>query len=190
VPSPPKTSAAEIITAARKLVERDGKDALSMANVAAAVGVRAPSLYGHFADRAALLAAVEIDLFADMRDALAKTKPSRRPVVALTRHAHAFRAFAKAHPRGFALMFDADADRSDAGQRARVAALAPAMEQLAALVGGRDVLRAARVLSPFLIGFVAMELAGAFRLGPGIDAAFDYGVATILSGLAARPRRR
>jgi AcrR family transcriptional regulator len=189
LPSRAKTSAAAIVAAARELVERSGNAALSMADVAAAVGVRAPSLYGHFADRAALLAAVELELFADMRGALERTRPARDPVTALTRHAHAFRAFAKAHPRGFALMFDADADRSDAGRRARIDALAPTMTLLETLVGKRDVLLAARVLAPFLIGFVAMELAGAFRLGPGIDAAFANGVATILAGLRAKRRR-
>jgi hypothetical protein len=32
---------------------------------------------------------------------------------------------------------------------------------------------------------VSMELAGAFRFGPGLDEAFERGVATIVAGLAA-----
>ncbi|HEY1548438.1 MAG TPA: TetR-like C-terminal domain-containing protein [Kofleriaceae bacterium] len=186
MPSPAKTSAARIVAAARELVERDGHAALAMADVAAAVGVRAPSLYGHFADRAALLAAIELELLAELRRVLTTVKPARGPVATLTRHARVYRAFAKAHPRGYALIFAADADRSDAGVRARVDALAPTMPSFVALVGKRDALRAARVLTPFMHGFVAMELAGAFRLGPGIDAAFEHGVATILAGLTSR----
>ena len=50
MPSPPKTTDADIVAAARKLVERHGRTGLSMGDVAAAVGVRAPSLYGRFAD--------------------------------------------------------------------------------------------------------------------------------------------
>jgi AcrR family transcriptional regulator len=188
LPSPAKTSAARIVAAARELVERDGHDALAMAEVAAKVGVRAPSLYGHFADRAALLAAVELELLAELRRVLTAVKPSRDPVATLTRHARVYRAFAKQHPRGYALIYAADADRSDAGLRARADALAPTLPSFIALAGDRDALRAARVLTPFLHGFVAMELAGAFRLGPGIDAAFEHGVATILAGLRTRRR--
>jgi hypothetical protein len=40
------------------------------------------------------------------------------------------------------------------------------------------------VLVPFLHGFISMELANAFRLGGGLDAAFEKGVSTILRGLA------
>ena len=183
MPSPAKTSAARIVAAARELVERDGHDALAMAEVAAKVGVRAPSLYGHFADRAALLAAVELELLAELRRVLTAVKPSRDPVATLTRHARVYRAFAKQHPRGYALIYAADA-----GLRARADALAPTLPSFIALAGDRDALRAARVLTPFLHGFVAMELAGAFRLGPGIDAAFEHGVATILAGLRTRRR--
>jgi AcrR family transcriptional regulator len=183
LPSPAKTSAARIVAAARELVERDGHDALAMAEVAAKVGVRAPSLYGHFADRAALLAAVELELLAELRRVLTAVKPSRDPVATLTRHARVYRAFAKRHPRGYALIYAADA-----GLRARADALAPTLPSFIALAGDRDALRAARVLTPFLHGFVAMELAGAFRLGPGIDAAFEHGVATILAGLRTRRR--
>ena len=44
-------------------------------------------------------------------------------------------------------------------------------------------LAAARVLTPFLHGFVSMELSQAFRLGGGIDEAFETGLEAILSGL-------
>jgi hypothetical protein len=104
--------------------------------------------------------------------------------------ARAYRAFAKANPGGYALIYDAAAERTEDGLRARTSALAVTMPSFVALVGERDALNAARVLAPFLHGFVSMELAGAFRLGPGLDQAFERGVATILAGLQATSRAK
>jgi AcrR family transcriptional regulator len=194
MPSPPKTTEAEIVAAARKLVERRGRNGFSMNDVAEAVGVRAPSLYGRFVDRASLLAAVEIELWDALRRALARAPAQGDPARALATFARAYRAFAKAHPQGYALIYDAEAERTEEGARARAAALAPTMPSFVALVGERNALGAARVLTPFLHGFVSMELSGAFRFGGGLDEAFERGVTTILAGLektrrAKRPAR-
>jgi AcrR family transcriptional regulator len=188
MPSPPKTSDTAIVAAARRLVRRHGRDGFSMGDVAAAVGIRAPSLYGRFADRAALVTAVELSLWRELGKALAHAPRRADPRAALTELARAYRAFAKANPREYALLFDARAERSAAGTEARAASMAPAVPAFVALAGERDALAAARVLTPFLHGFVTMELSGAFRLGGGIDAAFEHGVATILAGLVQGQR--
>lgn len=188
MPLPAKTSDADIVAATLELVGLHGRTGFTMRDVAGAVGIQAPSLYGRFADRSALLAAVELELWGRLGRALARAPRSSDPVRALTAQARAYRAFAKANPRGYALIFDAEAERSEAGKRARAAGLAPGLPAFEALVGERDALKAARVLTPFLHGFVSMELAGAFRLGSGIDDAFEHGVATILAGLQ-RPRK-
>jgi AcrR family transcriptional regulator len=190
MPSPPKTSDQAIVAAARKLVRQHGRDGFSLSDVAAAVGIRAPSLYGRFADRAALVAAVEISLWQELGAALARAPHRSSATAALTELARAYRAFAKANPREYALLFDPRAERSEAGTQARARSLAPALPAFAALVGETKALASARVLTPFLHGFVSMELTGAFRLGGGIDDAFEHGVATILAGLTPGPRAR
>jgi AcrR family transcriptional regulator len=184
MPSPPKTTDAEIISAARRLLERVGESGLSMNEVASAVGVRAPSLYGRFADRAAILTAIQLDLWRDLAGALGRAaRSSDEPVEGLRAQARAYRAFAKANPRGYALIMNVDAETTDEGKRARAAAVGFALPPLASLVGEEHALAAARVLTPFLHGFVSMELAGGFRLGGGVEAAFDFGVTTIIDGL-------
>ncbi|HSS37541.1 MAG TPA: TetR/AcrR family transcriptional regulator [Polyangia bacterium] len=192
MPAAPKTSDAAIVEAARKLVERHGHGGFSMSDVARAVGVRAPSLYGRFADRAALLTAVEIETWRALERAVARVPPSANPIETLAAQARAYRSFAKAHPNAYALIHDANAERTEAGQQARLAALSPTLPAFTALAGESGALNAARTLVPFLHGFVSMELAGAFRLGGGLNEAFENGVATILAGLSSNhnPRRR
>ena len=190
MPAAPKTTDAEIVRAARKLVEARGQDGFSMNDVAAAVGIRAPSLYGRFADRAALLAAVELEVWRALERAIARAPRSPDPLETLMAQCRAYRAFAKAHPESYALVYDANAERTEEGMRARAAALAPTMPAFAALVGEHDALLAARTLVPFLHGFVSMDLSGAFRLGGRLDQAFEHGVRTILSGLGGIHARR
>ena len=54
----PTSRRAQIVSAARRLLEDDGPEALSMRNVAAEIGIRAPSLYEHVADKRALESAI------------------------------------------------------------------------------------------------------------------------------------
>lgn len=184
MPAPPKTSDAQIIEAARSLLERKGRDGFSLSDVAAAVGVRAPSLYRRFEDRAAILEAVELASWRELATALAQAIVPRQPLETLHCQARAYRAFAKAHPNAYSLMFEAPSRRTEEGARARADALAPAMPALTALAGPDNAPNAARVLTPFLHGFASMEIGDAFRLGGGLDTAFEQGVATILHGLA------
>ncbi|HEY4239582.1 MAG TPA: TetR/AcrR family transcriptional regulator [Kofleriaceae bacterium] len=178
------------MAAARRLLEKYGADGFAMADVAAAVGVRPPSIYGRFATREALLVAVELDLWADMTHAVAKVRAAA-PADALAGIARAYRAYAKAHPQGYELMSSAWAKRGDAGQQAREATFAVVLPHLIALAGDGAALHAGRVLTAFLHGFVSMELVGAFRMGGNIDVAFAYGLHTIIEGLrfpTSRPR--
>jgi AcrR family transcriptional regulator len=187
MPAPSKTTDAAIIEAARTLLESRGREQLSMNDVAAAVGIRAPSLYRRFENRAALLEAVELALLRDLARTLANAaRPRSSPLETLKAQARAYRAFAKVYPNGYALLFDARSRASEEGTRARAEAVAPSLAPLAELVGKDNALSAARVLTPFLHGFVSMELAAAFRLGGNLDGAFEYGLSTILRGLTGR----
>ena len=188
MPAHAKTSEEDIVLAARKLVEERGRNDFSMNDVAAAVGVRAPSLYGRFADRNALLDAVEVSLWWELRRKMERAKIARDPIASLTAQSHAYRAWARSNPEAYGLLYRPDAEQSKAGHEARSAAVFQTFDALVALAGEKDALAAARVLTPFLHGFVTMELAGAFRMGGGLDDAFALGIATILKGLCDRKK--
>jgi AcrR family transcriptional regulator len=153
-----------------------------MKDVAAAVGVRAPSLYERFSDRAALLAAIELEVLDEIAQVLAAVAVPGLPIETLTAQAHAYRRFVKANPHGYSLLFEVRSARTEEGAAGRARALAPSMSALEAIVGPESAMLAARVFAPYLHGFVSMEIADAFRLGGGLEAAFANGVATILRG--------
>ena len=57
-----------------------------------------------------------------------------------------------------------------------VRASAAVLRASARLAGEADALEAARTVTAWANGFIAMELAGAFRLGGDVDRAFAYGI--------------
>ena len=98
--------------------------------------------------------------------------------------ADAYRAFARAHPHLYALMFAPEAPHDPAGDAARRAAAQPILSRLVDLVGTARALPTARALTAFVHGFVSMELQGAFRLGGSVDEAFALGLELLLSSIA------
>ncbi len=184
MPAHAKTTDAQIVHATRQLVEREGRDGFSMKDVATQVGIRAPSLYGRFRDRASLLAAVELLLWADLAVLLGDAIVAGDPVASLMKQARAIRRFALSHPNSYALFFDVNSVPTEEGTAARATAVGRLMSPLTALVGEAHAFAAARVLVPYLHGFISMELANGFRLGSGVDEAFERGVSVILQGLA------
>lgn len=184
MPAVAKVSDDAIVRAARRLVERAGLEACSMQAVADAVGVRAPSLYKRFADRAALLGAVARQVFAELGERLEVAAARPGPDSAIRAMADAYRAFARAHPHLYALMFSAELPRDALHDDARRAAAQPILSRLHDWVGPVRALPTARVLTAFVHGFVSMELAGAFRLGGDVDEAYAHGLHLLLSSIA------
>jgi AcrR family transcriptional regulator len=182
MPAIAKTSDTAVVRAARKLLDRGGPAALSMQAVGDAVGVRAPSLYKRFPDRDALVAAVATAAAQELGALLvAADRAARTPRAALASMAVAYRAYARRSPHAYGLLF---APGPGPSRASRAAAVAPVIARLTTLVGDKHALAAARLLTAWLHGFVSMELAGAFQLGGDVDAAFDYGLASLLGAVA------
>lgn len=185
-PARARTSLEAIVDAGRDLLEAGGPDAVTMGAVAARVGVRAPSLYKRLPSRNALLAAIASSALVELGAALEPLSREPDAQAGMRRAADAFRAFAHAHPRSYELLFanlPSDARVSEE-ENARMSA--PIVTLARRLVGDHDALEAARLVTAFAHGFVSMELAGAFRLGGSVDAAYRYGVDALVEALARR----
>jgi AcrR family transcriptional regulator len=145
-----------------------------MRRLGEALGMRAPSLYKHFRDKAAVEEALGEAALVEMGRRLdAAVAGGGEPVAALAR---AYRAFALAHPHRYRLA----TGRPLARER-----LAPGVEDAAAA----PVLRAAgdraraRALWGLAHGLVMLEIDGRFPPDADLDAAWAAGVAAF-----SRPR--
>ena len=98
MPTPSRTSTEQIVASGRAILEAEGFEGLTMQRVAAAVGVRAPSLYKRVDGRGELVRLITVDVSLDLSRALEAAASSGDPAKDLAAIALAFRRFAHAWP--------------------------------------------------------------------------------------------
>jgi AcrR family transcriptional regulator len=166
-PDPLTPRAREIADAALELLEAEGAEGLSMRRLAERLGIRAPSIYKHLADKDALEAAI-ISVGFELQAVAFEAALERAgdPLAAL---AGAYRAFAREHPHLYRLMTGKELDR---------ARLTPGVEDRAArpvveAAGDRDL---ARAIWAFAHGMTILELDRRFPPDADLDAAWQRGL--------------
>jgi AcrR family transcriptional regulator len=95
----------EILAAAWLLARRDGVAALSLRDLAAQVGMRAPSLYTYFASKNHLYDAMFADGMQQFSDEIIRSRAGRTPAAALRNRARSFVRCAVADPVRYELLF-------------------------------------------------------------------------------------
>ncbi|HEV2895356.1 MAG TPA: TetR/AcrR family transcriptional regulator [Actinomycetota bacterium] len=194
----------EVVAAGRRLLEEEGPEALTMRRLAERLGIRAPSLYKHLPDKAALEAAIIATGFEEAAAAFeaAVDGPAEGggqgahggaggtaggaggttsdgagtgAGAALPALAAAYRRFALAHPHLYRLMNNGPLPREH---------LPPGLEDRTAA----PVLRAAgsqaraRAVWAFAHGMVMLELDHRFPADADLDAAWQAGIAAFQPG--------
>ena len=182
-PAPARTSTDAIVAAARRILEDGGLASVTMRSVADAVGVKGPSLYKRVPDRAALLRAISEGVIGDLARTMSHATESGDARADLRAAAFAYRAFVLRNPNGYRLLFT---DLGDGNPEASaLAALGePVVNAMTRLAGPSQALEGARTFVAWAHGFVSMELAGAFRLGGDLEAAYAFGIDAILDGVS------
>jgi AcrR family transcriptional regulator len=173
----------ELVAAGRRLLEEEGPEALTMRRLADRVGIRAPSLYKHLPDKAALEAAIIAtgleEAAAAFEQALEGADGGTGGVAgamagngggALPALAAAYRRFAREHPHLYRLMNNGPLPREH---------LPPGLEERTAApllrVAGSQA--RARAAWAFAHGMVMLELDHRFPPDADLDAAWRAGVA-------------
>ncbi|MFE3145665.1 MULTISPECIES: TetR/AcrR family transcriptional regulator [unclassified Streptomyces] len=157
------------MAAARELLDTEGPDALSMRRIAERVGIRAPSLYKHFPDKAAVEAGLQaqgMTLLAEDLEASEAEIGAEPPLPVL---AHTYRRHALANPHLYRMTHSRPLART---------ALPEGLEDRAAMPLARAVhgdIDIARSFWAFAHGMVVLELDGRFPPGADLDAAWHTG---------------
>ncbi|GAA2427305.1 TetR/AcrR family transcriptional regulator [Actinomadura vinacea] len=164
--------AAEIVSAARDLVEESGPEALTMRVLAERIGIRAPSLYKHFPDKTAVEAALIERGLAELGAAMRAALAAERPVLELLR---TYRAQALANPNLYRLSTKGPLPRER---------LAPGLEDWAGepffLAVGEPYL--AQALFAFAHGMVILEIDRRFPEGSDLDRTWAEGARAFTAG--------
>jgi AcrR family transcriptional regulator len=98
----------DIVAGALALIERTGSDeAVTLRAVAREIGIAAPSIYTHFADRDAIVMAVVLRVFDELADAIEKGTAAAGPDPArrLVAGCEAYLAYGLAHPARYGVLF-------------------------------------------------------------------------------------
>jgi len=172
-----------IARAAAELVDRQGAESLSLAEVANALGVRPPSLYNHVGGLGALQRLVALDGLDQLADLCRAAVMGRAGEDALGALARAYRAFAVAHPGVYALTQISRPGDPDYERRAQ-----RVLEPVLALLAGfglpeGELIHAARAVRSGLHGFATLETRGGFGLDVDLDESFAWMVTSLQRAL-------
>lgn len=167
-----------ILRAALKLIDRDGLDALSMRKLGAMLGVEGMALYRHVGNKEQLLEGVAELLLEELDVSPA---PSDSWIDAWHAIARSYRRLARSHAGAFRLLALSPLTTAARFERAQ-APVGILREAGFSEVGAQ---RAFRTLLSYADGYLLRELAADDgELTPDeADAAFDFGIDTILAGL-------
>jgi AcrR family transcriptional regulator len=169
-----------VVAAAAQLADAEGLEALTLARLAAQLGIRSPSLYAHVGGLEDLRLRLGARGARQLSAAIQEAAAGRARRDALEACAAAYRSYAREHPGSYqALQFS--------GQTPEGAQLVDAV--LAVLRGykleGDDAMHATRIVRAALHGFAQLEGAGGYQLPLSLDETFGRMIVLLDEGLGA-----
>jgi len=177
---------AAVVDAAARLADAEGLEAVTLARLAAELGVRAPSLYAHIAGLEDLRRLLGARGARELAVEMGRAAAGRAGAEALRAVASAYRAYGHEHPGSYAAAQRARRFADD-DEAAAAAGRAATDVVLAVLRGydldGDDALHAARTIRAALHGFVSLEAQDGFAIELSLDETFERLVATLDRGL-------
>lgn len=175
MPPRPGLTPDRVVEAAVEVADRDGYDQLTLGHVAAALGVRTPSLYNHVGGLDDLRRRLTVRALQDLGSAIQPAAVGRTAEEAVHAIAGAYRDFALAHPGLYAaLVPTTEVDDEEVRQTGAVV-----LETVLSVLRGYgldddEAVHAARTLRSAVHGFVTFELSGGFGLDQPPEDSFAW----------------
>src|SRR4051812_14093540 len=175
---------AAVVQAAIDIVDREGVEALTMARLAASLGIRVPSLYAHVPGQTGLRRELWMWTVNDLGECLRESVMGRSSHEALAAFASAFRDYARSWPGRYQLTLSPPQPLDDAaldvGRRAN-----SAFDAVIRSFGltGAEAVHLGRAVRSAIHGFIGLE--ARYALGPeNVDESFGHLLTLLSRGLA------
>jgi AcrR family transcriptional regulator len=162
-----------IVSAARRIAEAEGWDAVTTRRLSAEIEYSQPVLYKHFSSMEAIAQSVAVDGFRELADSVSKARQgATEPADVLRRIAHAYIDFALANPAVYDAMFTRSTTLHFAAADTPPelsAAFAGLRDAVMAVAGTADVDTATETLWAALHGLATLGRSGRLRGGHDSD---------------------
>jgi AcrR family transcriptional regulator len=175
-----------VIEEAERLADEVGLPRMTLAALAARLGVRQPSLYKHIDGMDGLVRSISVRAKNELAFVLARAAVGRERADALESISHAYRGWALEHPGRYAAAQSAPAPGDTEDQAASLAIVQVSTDILSGYkLDNEDAIDATRALRSALHGFVTLESTGSFGLPVDIDHSFERLVNAIAKALSS-----
>ncbi|MFN8050658.1 MAG: TetR-like C-terminal domain-containing protein [Acidimicrobiales bacterium] len=172
-----------MVEAAEAMIDEPDSGPLTLAALAARLGVKQPSLYKHIDGMDDLRRSITVRAKHELATVMARSAVGKVGADAVTAMSHGWRNWAAAHPGRYAATVAAPADGDAEDQAASFEIINVALEVVSSFgLDGDDVVDAIRALRTVLHGFVMLEVGGAFHLPADMDRSFDRLLAVLVAG--------
>lgn len=178
---------ARLMEVAEWMADKQGFEGVTIHGLAAAFGVKAPSLYNHVTGLPEIRDALRLRGVTLLTERLTAASDGDRGAAGrLMAMGRAVRAFAQEHPGLYTAALptvsapETEPALANAGERT--------LAILAGLIGefglvGEDALHATPAVRSAIHGFITLEAAGAFGMGIDVDQSFDWMLRMLATGL-------
>jgi AcrR family transcriptional regulator len=179
-----------VVAAAAQIADRNGLEALTLARLAAELGVKPPSLFNHVNGMPALHRELRLLALRELGDTLAAAAIGKSRGDGVRAMAAAYRAFVRMHPGIYAetLSTIEEDDRELAAVSDRIIGICVSVMNGYSL-SRREAIHAIRALRSIGHGFASLEAARGFGIPINIDESYQWLVNTFIAGLDAAQSR-
>jgi AcrR family transcriptional regulator len=184
MPARPGLNRGKIVRAAAELLDAASGGEVTLAQVAARLGVRTPSLYNHIAGQEELRRGLALLGMRELGERIGRAAIGKSSDEAILAIAHAYRAFARERP-GLYLATLRAPEPDDLELLAATGEILDVLRLILEPYGlsDEDEVHVMRALRSLAHGFVSLELAGGFGIPVNLDESFQRLLDQFLAGL-------